>query len=69
MDHVIDAMKPFYEVTLEEFMEYHKTGEYKKLSDNPVYKEIKALIDARNILYKYMGWPTVNLSEEVKYYD
>ncbi len=67
MDHVLDAMRPHYEVTLDWYIEEHKKGNYQKLSDNPYYGELKALIDAMNILRKYMGWETVKLSEEVKW--
>lgn len=67
MDHVIEAMQPHYEVLLDWFIEEHKKGQYKKLSDNPYYEEIKALIDAMNILRKYLGWDSIKLSDEVKW--
>ena len=66
MDHVLDAMEPYYEVTLDYFMDEQRTGKYKTLSENPHYREIKALIEAINILRKYMGWETLKLSEEVE---
>lgn len=69
MDHVLDAMEPHYEVTFDWFMEEHRKNSYKKLSDNSYYTEIKALIEAMNILRKYMGWETIKLSEEVKLYS
>jgi len=67
VDHVIEAMRPYYEVLLDWFIEEHKKGQYKKLSDNPYYEEIKALIDAMNILRKYLGWDSIKLSDEVKW--
>ena len=67
MDHVINAMQPHYDVLLDWFIEEHRKGQYKKLSDNPYYGEIKALIDAMNILRKYLDWETVKLSEEVRW--
>jgi len=67
VDHVIEAMRPHYEVLLDWFIEEHKKGQYKKLSDNPYYEEIKALIDAMNILRKYLGWDSIKLSDEVKW--
>lgn len=67
MDHVLEAMQPHYDVLLEWFIEEHKKGQYKKLSDNPYYEEIKALIDAMNILRKYLGWGSIKLSEEVSW--
>ena len=37
MDHVLDAMYPHYEVTLDWFIEEHKKEKHKKLSDNVYY--------------------------------
>jgi hypothetical protein len=67
MDHVLEGMQPHYDVLLEWFIEEHKKGQYKKLSDNPYYDEVKALIDAMNILRKYLGWDSIKLSDEVKW--
>ena len=67
MDHVLEGMQPHYEVLLDWFIEEHRKGQYKKLSDNPYYGEVKALIDAMNILRKYLGWETIKLSEEVSW--
>jgi len=69
MDHVLNSISSFYDVYLDEFMEYQREGKYKKLSDNPMYGEVKAIIDAMNILRKYLGWETIKLSEEVLYYE
>lgn len=65
MDHVIEGMEQHYEITLDWFIEEQKRGKYKTFSANPYNKEIKALIEAMNILRKYMGWETLKLSEEV----
>jgi hypothetical protein len=67
MDHVLEGMQPHYDVLLEWFIKEHKKGQYKKLSDNPYYDEVKALIDAMNILRKYLGWDSIKLSEEVSW--
>lgn len=68
IDHVLNAMQPHYEVTRDWFMEEQRTGKYKKLSDNPYYEEVKALIDAMNVLRKYLGWETIKLKDEVEFY-
>lgn len=68
MDHAINSLEPFYEVTLDQFVEEHRSGKYKKLSENPFYEELKALIDALNILRKYLGWETIKLKDELKFY-
>lgn len=68
MDHVLDAIKSFYDVYLDGFLEEWRTGEYKKLSDCPSYDEVKAIIDSMNCIRKYLGWENIKLSEEVKFY-
>jgi len=68
MDHVLNAMRPHYEALLDCFLEEHRTGKYKKFSDNPYYEEVKALIDAMNVLRKYLGWETIKLKDEVEFY-
>ena len=68
IDHVLDAMKPHYEVTLDWFIEEQRTGKYKKFLDNPYDEEVKALIDSMNILRKYRGWDTIRLKDEVAFY-
>lgn len=67
MDHVIDAMMPHFEPLMDWFMEEQIEHQYKKLSDNPYYEEVKAMIDAMNILRKYLGWETMKLSQEIQY--
>lgn len=66
MDHAIEALEVFYEVTLDWFVEEQKRGKYKAFFLNPYYKEIRALMDAMNILRQYMGWETLKLLDEVK---
>lgn len=68
MDHVLDAMQPHYEVTLDWFIEEQRKGKYKKLSDNPYYEEVKALIASMNILRKYLGWEKIRLKDEIEMY-
>ena len=65
MDHVLNAMQPHYEAILNCFIEEQRIGEYKKLTDNPFYEEVKALIDAMNILRTYLGWETLTLHQEI----
>ena len=69
MDHVENAISQFFGVYLDEFMSYHKSGEYKRLSDNPVYEDLKAIIDAMNCIRKRLDWENIRLSEEVKNYS
>lgn len=67
MDHVINGMMAHFEPMMDWFMKEHRKHQYKKLSDNPMYEEVKAMVDAMNILRKYLGWDTMKLSEEVQF--
>lgn len=68
MDHVLNSIRSHYEVYLDLFVNEHKSGEYKKFSDNPYYEEIKALIDSMNIIRKYLGWERITLKSETEFY-
>lgn len=68
IDHVLESIRPHYEVTLECFIEEHKKGDYKKLSDNPCYGELKTIINAMNCIKDYLGWERIRLKDEVSFY-
>lgn len=61
MDHAIDSLEPFLEWEWSAFLEEWKTGQYKRYSEAPSYNVLKALIDATNILRKYMGWELISI--------
>jgi hypothetical protein len=67
LDHVLEAIRVHYEVYFDIYFEEHKKGKYKKLNENPYYKEIKAIIDSMNVIRKYLGWDPLRLSEEVSW--
>lgn len=69
MDHVYDAIRSYYDVYFEMFMKHQRTGNYKKLADNPMYGETKAIIDAMNCIRRHLGWKSIKLSEDVKAYE
>lgn len=66
MDHAIQALKPFYEVMLDWFVDEHKSGNYAKFSDNPYWNELKALNAAMNKLRRYLDLEPLRLSEEIR---
>ncbi|AKN32418.1 hypothetical protein Ccar_16755 [Clostridium carboxidivorans P7] len=70
MDHAINSLEPFIKVTFSyEFLLEWQSGKYKKYSECPSYEELKALIDASNIMRKYLGWEPLSIKsmlEEVK---
>lgn len=67
MDHAINALRPYYDVEMDMFIEEWKSGEYKKFSDCPSYHSLKALVDAMNCMKKYMGWETIKIKDEVRW--
>ena len=64
MDHVINSLEPFYEVNLRIVADEYKSGAYEDFTECPTYKELKALVDAMNSLYEYVGWKELNIHEE-----
>ncbi len=68
MDHVINAMQPYYDVTLEWFLSEQRSREYKSISDNPYYEELMALINSMNIIRGYLGWENIILEDELELY-
>lgn len=66
MDHVYEGLLVFYEVYLDEYMDYHCKNHYKNLKENPVYEELKAIIDSMNPLRKFLGYPSIRFSSVVK---
>ncbi|MCL6571728.1 MAG: hypothetical protein K6T88_08575 [Bacillus sp. (in: Bacteria)] len=52
MDHAIDNLRIYFDLSYEELVKEWKSGEYKKLSDCPSYKEANAYREAINVLVK-----------------
>lgn len=67
MDHVLEKIRSFYEIYLDDFLDEQQTGNYKKLSENPYYEEVKALIASMNPLREFLGYKRLILSDEVKF--
>ncbi|TKH12188.1 hypothetical protein FC694_22500 [Bacillus wiedmannii] len=53
MDHAINAVNEFFEISIERLYEEWKTGEFKKLSDCPTYEESSTYKKAIGIMEKY----------------
>lgn len=67
MDHLLNAMQPFYEAEAGIFLEEWKSGEYKKWSDCPSYESLKAIIKAANIIRSYLGWERLTIKNLTLY--
>jgi|GEM_PF-1287148 len=66
MDHVLEKIRSFYEIYLEDFLDEQQNGKYKKLSENPYYEELKALIASMNPLREFLGYEKINVVEELR---
>lgn len=53
MDHAINSVNTFYEISLDYLYDEWITGEYKKLSDCPSFEEATTYRKAINVLKKY----------------
>lgn len=71
MDHAINALKPFLEVSLDCIADELTSRNYEKLSDCPSYREAKALISAIHLMEKYYYGKikTSSIREEMKWKD
>lgn len=67
MDHVWNAIQPFYEVEAEQFLEEWKSGQYKKWSDCPSYESLKTIIRSANIILDYLGWERLTIKNLTLY--
>jgi len=67
MDHLIDQFDCYLEWSKREFIEEWNSGKYKKYSECPSYKELKALIDSVNILRVYYGWTRLTIKQLVAF--
>jgi len=66
MDHIMAGIEEFLPIYLEEFLDEEVKGSYDHLSDNPVYQELKLLIDSINLYRQYLELPKLKLSSVVK---
>ncbi len=64
MDHAIESLQSFIDAVFDyDFLPEWKSGDYKKYSDCPSYAELKALVDASNIMRKYIGWQPLRIKD------
>lgn len=61
MDHVLNSLRPYLEVELRIFMEEWESGKYEKFSECPSYDSLKALVDAANIIRRFIGLGTLKI--------
>jgi len=68
MDHVINAIKPYYEIEIQELIEEWFSKKYKKLSSCPSYASCKAINNAIYELEKYYYGErkTLTVQDEIK---
>jgi|BioPla2DNA2_1021312.scaffolds.fasta_scaffold227103_2 hypothetical protein len=65
MDHLLNAIQPFYEVEADMFLSEWKSGVYRKYSDCPSYESLKTIIKSANIILDYLGWERLTIKKLV----
>jgi hypothetical protein len=69
MDHAINSINIYFEITMEELYDEWKTGQYKKLSECPSYEEASTYRKAINVMKKYCygdSFKTYSLKEHIE---
>lgn len=66
MDHIMTGIEEFLPIYLEEFLDEEVKEKYKHLSDNPLYPELKIIIDSINMYREYLHLPKIKISLVVK---
>lgn len=65
MDHLLNAIQPFYEVEADMFLSEWKSGVYRKYSDCPSYESLKTIVRAANAIRNYLGWEQLSIKKLV----
>jgi hypothetical protein len=53
MDHAINAITVYFEISMDHLYDEWKSGEYKRLSDCPTYRETSTYREAINVMKKF----------------
>lgn len=54
MDHAINSLRTYFELSMEELHKEWESDQYRKLSACPTYKECSAYSEAINVLKKHL---------------
>ena len=70
MDHAIEKVRIYFDISLDELYDEWKTGDYKKLSECPSYEEASTYRKAMNVMrnYYYHDYQPHTLKEEMESY-
>lgn len=66
MDHVMLKIEQYYDIYFEDFIEEHLKHNHKALKDNPLYPELKLLIESINLYREFLDIPKIDMKTEVK---
>lgn len=61
MDHIMEGIEEMLPVYLNNFLEEQRRNDYKTLIENPIYPELKLVMDSINLYRDFLGLPRLSL--------
>ncbi len=66
MDHIMTGIEEFLQPYLDDFLEEQRKNDHKTLKENPVYPELKLIVDSINLYRNFLSLPRLSLAAMVK---
>ncbi|WP_312460595.1 hypothetical protein [Proteiniclasticum sp.] len=66
MDHIMTGIEEFLPIYLNDFLEEQLKHDHKTLKENPVYPELKLIVDSINLYRDFLSLPRLSLEAMVK---
>ena len=66
MDSVMVGLEEFLPIYLNDFLEEQRKNDHKTLKGNPVYRELKLIVDSINLYRDFLSLPRLSLEAMVK---
>ena len=61
MDHIMSGIEEFLPIYLNDFLEEQRKHDHKTLKENPVYPELKLIVDSINQYRDFLSLPKLSL--------
>ena len=66
MDHIMTGIEEFLQPYLNDFIEDQRKQDHKTLKENPVYPELKLIVDSINLYRDFLSLPRLSLEAMVE---
>lgn len=66
MDHIMTGIEEFLQIYLDDFLKVKRVQNYKTLEENPVYPELKLIVDSINLYRDFLSLPRLSLAAMVE---